>query len=175
MYKVKDLEVRYFIEKCLATVSTRLSARELLNDPFLQVDGCDSLLRPMDYYSEFDEVNNPLIRGPLYGISHGPLDYFGHEAENALDYRHNEASEIDLFSCQEDEHLEDVDISIKGRRRGDDSIFLRLRIADKEGKEKNPNEAEKWLCQSMNNDMFLVLQVGFGTSTSPLIWRMTVL
>ncbi|XP_022138604.1 probable serine/threonine-protein kinase WNK9 isoform X2 [Momordica charantia] len=162
LYKVKDLEVRYFVEKCLATVSTRLSARELLNDPFLQVDGCDSLLRPMDYYSEFDELNNPLIRGPLYGISHGPLDYFGHEAENALDYRHNEASEIDLFSCQEDEHLEDVDISIKGRRRGDDSIFLRLRIADKEGRIRNiyfPFDLENDSAVSVANEMVSELDI----------------
>lgn len=133
MYKVKNLEVRYFVEKCLASVSTRLSARELLNDPFLQIDGCDSLLRPKDYYSEIDEVNNSFVRGPLYRIPHGPL-----ANGYVLDYSpiDNEASEIDLFSCQEDEHLGDVDISIKGRRRGEDDIFLRLRIADKEGKKE---------------------------------------
>ena len=120
LYKVKDLEVRVFVEKCLATVSTRLSARELLNDPFLQMDGCDSLLMPIDYYSEYDEVNN--------GLDYCLID--------------NEVSEIDLFSCQDDEHLADVDITIQGRRRGNDDIFLRLRIADKEGK-KNEERRTK--------------------------------
>lgn len=37
--KVKDPEVRAFIEKCIAKVSDRLSARELLMDPFLNSDG----------------------------------------------------------------------------------------------------------------------------------------
>lgn len=42
--KVKDPEVRAFIEKCISKVSDRLSARELLMDPFLQsideIKGC---------------------------------------------------------------------------------------------------------------------------------------
>ncbi|XP_034683391.1 probable serine/threonine-protein kinase WNK6 [Vitis riparia] len=37
--KIKDLEVKMFIEKCLVPASQRLSAKELLNDPFFQVDG----------------------------------------------------------------------------------------------------------------------------------------
>ncbi|KAK1364446.1 hypothetical protein POM88_040007 [Heracleum sosnowskyi] len=37
--KVKDPEVRAFIEKCIAKVSDRLSARELLMDLFLHSDG----------------------------------------------------------------------------------------------------------------------------------------
>ncbi|KAL2528716.1 Non-specific serine/threonine protein kinase [Forsythia ovata] len=34
--KVKNPGVRTFIEKCIAKVSERLTAKELLNDPFLQ-------------------------------------------------------------------------------------------------------------------------------------------
>lgn len=36
--KVKDPRVRAFIDKCIANVSDRLSAKELLRDPFLQSD-----------------------------------------------------------------------------------------------------------------------------------------
>ncbi|KAL8057266.1 hypothetical protein ABFX02_04G173300 [Erythranthe guttata] len=36
--QVKDPEVRIFIEKCIAKVSDRLSAKDLLMDPFLQSD-----------------------------------------------------------------------------------------------------------------------------------------
>lgn len=36
--KVKDPEVKEFIEKCIAEVSERLSAKELLMDPFLLPD-----------------------------------------------------------------------------------------------------------------------------------------
>ena len=36
--KVTDPGVKLFIEKCIAKVSERLSAKELLGDPFLQLD-----------------------------------------------------------------------------------------------------------------------------------------
>ena len=36
--KVTDSGVKLFIEKCIAKVSERLSAKELLGDPFLQPD-----------------------------------------------------------------------------------------------------------------------------------------
>ncbi|XP_023515154.1 probable serine/threonine-protein kinase WNK9 [Cucurbita pepo subsp. pepo] len=145
LYKVKDLEVRCFIEKCLATVSTRLSARELLNDPFLQIDGygCDSLLRPID-----GVPHGPLANGYGKVLDYGPID--------------NEVSEIDLFSGQEDEHLADDDITIKGRRRDDDDIFLRLRIADKEGRIRNiyfPFDLENDSALSVANEMVSELDI----------------
>ncbi|KAJ4722451.1 putative Kinase [Melia azedarach] len=145
LYKVKDPEVRQFIEKCLATVSRRLPARELLMDPFLQIDDYDSDLRSIQYQTDYDEMGH-LRRQPLYGIYHsnsssnnGYGNYIGYDLENGLDYHPLEfqTSEIDLFTCQEDEHLTDLDISIKGKKREDDGIFLRLRIADNEGRVRN--------------------------------------
>lgn len=35
---MKDPRVKAFIDKCIANVSDRLSAKELLRDPFLQSD-----------------------------------------------------------------------------------------------------------------------------------------
>ncbi|KAF9677590.1 hypothetical protein SADUNF_Sadunf08G0123500 [Salix dunnii] len=143
LYNVKDRDVRQFVEKCLATVSTRLSARELLNDPFLQIDDCGFDLRPIDYYQGDFNGAGPLVRQSLYGIhcsnsslTNGYTNYLGYDLENDIEYHQLEleTSPIDLFICQEDEHLENVHIAIKGRRREDDGIFLRLRIADKEGK-----------------------------------------
>ncbi|MQM05859.1 hypothetical protein Taro_038675 [Colocasia esculenta] len=43
--KVTDPEVKAFIEKCIAPASQRLPAKELLKDPFLQID---SLSRPLE-------------------------------------------------------------------------------------------------------------------------------
>lgn len=37
-YRIEDLEAQRFIGKCLVTVSKRLSAKELLLDPFLASD-----------------------------------------------------------------------------------------------------------------------------------------
>ncbi|XP_020534118.1 serine/threonine-protein kinase WNK1 isoform X2 [Jatropha curcas] len=143
LYKVKDPEVRQFVEKCLATVSNRLSARELLEDPFLQFDDYGSNARPLEYSGDTNEMGAS-VRQPFYGINHtnrslinGYTHYYG--SQNELEYHQIELepSEIDLFSCQEDEHLHGVDITIKGRRREDNGIFLRLRIADKEGRIRN--------------------------------------
>ncbi|KAG0520168.1 hypothetical protein BDA96_08G050100 [Sorghum bicolor] len=46
LYKVKDVEVRSFIENCLAPVDERLSASELLKSSFLQKDIYGSLSAP---------------------------------------------------------------------------------------------------------------------------------
>ncbi|XP_058084647.1 probable serine/threonine-protein kinase WNK6 [Magnolia sinica] len=41
--KVKDPEVKILIEKCLAPAAQRLPAKELLKDPFLQINGVNGL------------------------------------------------------------------------------------------------------------------------------------
>lgn len=141
MYKVKDPEVRQFVEKCLATVSLRLSARELLNDPFLQIDDCEYDLRQLEYGRELDEVG-PLIRLPYLEFHHNSNSYgngysngYGCETPNEWGYHpaEIEPSGIELFEYQEDEHAANVDISIKGKMGDDGGMFLRLRIVDNEG------------------------------------------
>lgn len=133
--------MRQFVEKCLATVSLRLSARELLNDPFLQIDDGEYDLRPPDYGRELDDMG-PLITQPLFdfhrcssSFSNGYSNGFGFEAQNEWGYHPTEIEPcgIELFEHHDDEHCEETGISIKGKRREDGGIFLRLRIADKEG------------------------------------------
>lgn len=133
--------MRKFVEKCLATVSLRLSARELLDDPFLQIDDCEYDLKPGGYSIELDETGS-LARQPLleYNCSNG---IYGNgytngsdfDAENEWGYHpvEIESNGIELFEYHDDENSEDVDISIKGKRTEDGGIFLRLRILDKEG------------------------------------------
>ncbi|KAL1197545.1 Serine/threonine-protein kinase WNK2 [Cardamine amara subsp. amara] len=121
-YLVKDPEVREFVEKCLANVTCRLTALELLQDPFLldDVDGFD--MRPIDYYNGYDEtglfLRQPLIDVPLYQDQFEPP----------------QICEIDLFGNDDEDH---VDISIKGKRNGNDGIFLKLKISDAEGRIRN--------------------------------------
>ncbi|XP_020886694.1 serine/threonine-protein kinase WNK2 isoform X2 [Arabidopsis lyrata subsp. lyrata] len=122
-YLVKDPEVREFVEKCLATVTCRLTALELLEDHFLQEDNVDGFdMRPIDYYNGYDEtgvfLRQPLIDDPLY-----------HDQ-----FESSQICEIDLFANDDEDH---VDISIKGKRNGNDGIFLRLRISDAEGRIRN--------------------------------------
>ncbi|XWS64661.1 hypothetical protein CRYUN_Cryun05aG0022200 [Craigia yunnanensis] len=170
LYKVKDPEVRQFVEKCLATVSLRISAIELLNDPFLQIDDCDSDLRPLEYGRELDEMG-PLIRQPYLELHHSSNSYtngysngYGYEIPNEWGYHpaEIESSGIELFEYQEDEHAANLDISIKGKRRDDGFIFLRLRIADKEGRIRNiyfPFDIETDTALSVATEMVAELDI----------------
>ncbi|KAJ0253827.1 serine/threonine-protein kinase WNK9 [Hirschfeldia incana] len=128
--KVKDSEVRGFIEKCLASASLRLSARELLEDHFLCIDEGESTFDHLHYSS----------------------DYYSHNDQNQWAYYNGdetvESQSIEVFEFQnDDDHgeaeeydnkFDNVHISIKGKRRDNgDGLFLRLRIADKEGLVRN--------------------------------------
>ncbi|XP_052191320.1 probable serine/threonine-protein kinase WNK9 isoform X2 [Diospyros lotus] len=137
LYKVGDPEVRKFVEKCLVTASLRLPANLLLNDPFLQIDdyGCD--LRPIGYCRDFELVGPPL-RQPLLRNHNGSNSLInGYEPSHNSNHLPAECEPNDLFSGQYDKHLANLNITINGRRREDDGIFLRLRIADKEGRIRN--------------------------------------
>lgn len=141
LYKVKDPEVRIFVEKCLASVADRLSANELLQDPFLHIDDRGYDLRPINREKDFDEVD-PLVQLPYQNDSSfmsGFCDYTGYEPDHEYEYQTLElaASEIDLFTSVEDDNLTNTDISIKGKRKENGDIFLRLRMNDKEGRIRN--------------------------------------
>ncbi|KAK1419260.1 hypothetical protein QVD17_28424 [Tagetes erecta] len=138
-YKVQDPEVRRFVEKCLVTVSHRLSAIELLKDPFLQPDDYGYDLRSIDYCRDFDGIDltdNHHSNG--YPVDNHLHD-FGYEWETELDNQQGgfETTENGLVSSQQVDHLGEVNITIKGRRNEDDDIVLKLRIADKEGRVRN--------------------------------------
>ncbi|KAF5740539.1 hypothetical protein HS088_TW11G00610 [Tripterygium wilfordii] len=176
LYKVKDPEVRQFVEKCLATVSLRHSARELLNDPFLCMDDFESNLRPLDYTSEFHDMG-PLLRQPYpefhhhnssftngysngYGYGYG----YGYESQAEWGYQPTETehSGIELFEYHDNDHSPNVDISIKGKKRDDGGIFLRLRIADKEGPIRNiyfPFDIETDTALSVATEMVAELDI----------------
>ncbi|KAG2694986.1 hypothetical protein I3843_08G168700 [Carya illinoinensis] len=170
LYKVKDPEVRQFVEKCLATVSLRLSARELLDDPFLQIDDCEYDLRPGGYGRELDETGS-LARQPFLEnncsdsiYSNGYTNGCDFETENEWGYHpvEIEPNGIELFEYHDDEHSEDVDISIKGKRREDGGVFLRLRISDQEGRIRNiyfPFDIETDTALSVATEMVSELEI----------------
>ncbi|GMG99624.1 hypothetical protein Nepgr_001464 [Nepenthes gracilis] len=145
LYKVKDPEVRLFIKKCLVTVSSRLSARELLNDSFLQIDNYDFNLSITVSHREPDELGHltresSLDRYTSYGSFFNGC-YNGSDFDSYNEWG-NYQVEIEAGGCESlehhnDEHSPNLDITIKGSRRDDASIFLRIRIADKEGHIRN--------------------------------------
>ncbi|KAJ0966291.1 hypothetical protein J5N97_027429 [Dioscorea zingiberensis] len=134
-YRVKDPEVKQFIEKCLVSASQRLSARELLNDPFLQVeefgfgDGGINEMTPIVRQPSAQLSISGVYNSHRYGLA---LESFWDSSVDDV-----ETHGVDLFNSQEDEPFGNVDITIKGRMKEDGGIFLRLRIADKEGRIRN--------------------------------------
>ncbi|CAI0432542.1 unnamed protein product [Linum tenue] len=173
LYKVKDPEVREFVEKCLATVSLRLSARELLNDPFLQIDEYNPDLQLLDYGKDVEEIS-PYMRQPYLDLHNGMYssynNRYSYDAHNEVEYNHPAEMEhagIELFEYHDDEdddddHPPNVDIRIKGKRRDDGGIFLRLRIADKEGRIRNiyfPFDIETDTAMSVATEMVAELDI----------------
>ncbi|KAF5807066.1 putative protein kinase WNK-NRBP family [Helianthus annuus] len=63
--KVKDPDIRSFVEKCIAKVSDRLSAKELLMDQFLHDDHRDIVNRPAQSNSYPDDDANRLDNGDI--------------------------------------------------------------------------------------------------------------
>ncbi|KAI5676314.1 hypothetical protein M9H77_07264 [Catharanthus roseus] len=177
LYKVKDPEVRQFVEKCLATVSLRLSARELLHDPFLRIDGCESDLRPIDCRRELDCMD-PLLRQPYPDLDYEGKSFsnssfkaysncYAFEDQNGWDSHQYELEQsgIELFHYHDEDHDDaspHLDITIKGKRREDGSIFLRLRISDKEGRIRNiyfPFDVESDTALSVATEMVAELDI----------------
>ncbi|KAK4355948.1 hypothetical protein RND71_024919 [Anisodus tanguticus] len=102
-YKVQDLDAQRFIRKCLEPASNRLSAKELMLDPFLVINDADG-----------ESVTMMRLQKPIL----------------------NDKIAI------EDLHLSDdaprTNMTITGKLNPeDDTIFLKVQIADKEGDVRN--------------------------------------
>ncbi|CAI9769596.1 unnamed protein product [Fraxinus pennsylvanica] len=130
--KVNNPEVKEFIEKCLVPASERLSAKELLKDPFLQFESskepvCNSLkLRLPNEVPRSSSLLNP-----------GP-----HSMD--IDPEYNQSMWTDS-NCGSPHSLElefqrmhqNNEFRLKGKKNDDNSISLTLRIADKGGRVRN--------------------------------------
>ncbi|XP_048555641.1 probable serine/threonine-protein kinase WNK1 [Triticum urartu] len=140
LYKVKDPMVRQFVEKCLTTASERLTARELLNDPFLRIDGMALCSGDGDYTLLNNYLRQPYLRHAYSNgsvMSNGFSESIDEGAPTEFEDDDTKADGIDLFNGHEDEPLGTVDIAIKGRKSEDGGIFLRLRITDDDGRVRN--------------------------------------
>ncbi|GMH10473.1 hypothetical protein Nepgr_012314 [Nepenthes gracilis] len=165
LYKVKDQEVRQFIEKCLATVSSRLSARELLNDPFLHIDDYDFDLALTEYHGVFDDTST-LTRQSFVDLPASDSSYIddfdSYDEQGHCHHVENEISAVEFSEHHGDEHSPNVGVTIKGKRRDDGSIFLRIRIADKEDQIRNiyfPFDIEMDTALSVAREMIAELDI----------------
>lgn len=130
--KIEDPEVKFFIEKCIAQASQRLSAEELLVDPFLLDVDEERIFYPVQSNTNTSDAagsSNPSAnyraassvgsrgRTGSTGESH-PSESYIHGNRN----RHAATSRI---------------ITVESQRKDLNTIFLKLRIADSTGHAQN--------------------------------------
>ncbi|KAI7753459.1 hypothetical protein M8C21_007454 [Ambrosia artemisiifolia] len=102
-YKVKDLEAQCFIGKCLVNASNRLSAKDLMLDPFLAMDD-DKLAPAAEYIHQKPFMND----------------------------------DIEIERLNLNGYPPRTNMSIAGKLNpDDDTIILRVQIADREGSVRN--------------------------------------
>ncbi|KAH9622765.1 hypothetical protein KSS87_015387 [Heliosperma pusillum] len=166
LYKVKDPEIRGFVDKCLATVSNRLSAKELLEDPFLLSNDKGKDLRSISHDKDGDKIGPLVVEVPFRDPNAwmNCTDYDGYEPDHDYESQTLElaASEIGLFSSQDDDSSDNDDITIQGRRKASGDIFLRLRMTDKEGRIRNiyfPFDIESDTAMTVATEMVSELEI----------------
>lgn len=138
---MKDPDVKLFIEKCLVPASQRLSAKELLKDPFLDVNGSarncsfpllDIVLPKMTAFGD----RCLMSEGPVTGRNKPPSMDFDHDPEMPI---------ITAFDNSVNGCSHSLSVEVRRARRGnifllkgegndENSVSLILRIADKNGK-----------------------------------------
>ncbi|KAL2342942.1 hypothetical protein Fmac_004227 [Flemingia macrophylla] len=144
--KVVDPEMKSFIEKCLVPAPQRLSAKELLLDPFLQMNGStknDRFPLPNIVFPKSGAFQNRCM------ISEGPASArngdismdLGDTSElpviTVFDKSTNDASCF-TFTCVEIRRQKRGDtFFLKGEENDDNSVSLVLRIADHSGRARN--------------------------------------
>ncbi|KAK9271658.1 hypothetical protein L1049_002021 [Liquidambar formosana] len=146
--KVKDPEVKQFIEKCLVPASQRLSAKELLKDPFLQVD-VSARNRPL----QLPDIVIPkgggafgdrclLSEGPIISAWNRPLsvdlDADDDGERPVITFVGNSADGGSHTHCLEVRWARRGNFFLlKGEASDENSVSLILRIADQNGRVRN--------------------------------------
>ncbi|CAM8953729.1 hypothetical protein QQ045_016213 [Rhodiola kirilowii] len=133
--KVKDAEVRQFIEKCLLPASQRSSAKDLLNDSFLQVD-----LFERNHSMHLPDIVLPKV-GPFGDrclLSEGPSRSRCRTPSLDIDALEDSERPIINFApggCQNRLEIRRTSrgslFQLKGEINDENSISLTLRIADR--------------------------------------------
>ncbi|CAJ1937879.1 unnamed protein product [Sphenostylis stenocarpa] len=142
--KVIDPDMKAFIEKCLVPASQRLSAKELLMDPFLQTNAS----------TKMGPFPLPHIVLPKLGasesrcmVSEGPATV--RDGDISMDLGDiNELPVITIFDKSTDDASCSSSVEIRRQKRGDifflkgeendkNSVSLVLRIADQGGRARN--------------------------------------
>lgn len=131
--KVRDPQVKQFIEKCLVPAAERMSAKELLKDPFLQCNNPKELLRyPLQLPNILPKNGSMPHSGPM-------------SMEIDSDYKQL-STNTSIETSNGTQHCTSLEFQringrnvfkLKGEKNDDNSVSLVLRIADSSGRVRN--------------------------------------
>uniref|UniRef100_A0A0E0KXL3 non-specific serine/threonine protein kinase n=1 Tax=Oryza punctata TaxID=4537 RepID=A0A0E0KXL3_ORYPU len=133
--KIEDPEVRFFIEKCIAKASHRLSAQELLMDPFL---------RDVDGEKIFYPLQSNMKASDGAGSSNSSMGYkYDRDASSMASREHTGSfaeehpSDSYIHSTMDPQAAAGRIITVESQMKDLNTIFLKLRIADSTGHAQN--------------------------------------
>ncbi|KAJ8512507.1 hypothetical protein OPV22_002941 [Ensete ventricosum] len=130
--KVKDPQARQFIEKCLVSAAKRLPAKELLKDPFLQINSTkEPPTDPIQVPNNIQNMENPISRPLSMDID---SDYKSVPTSTGTENSNLTALTPALEFQRTNRNNE---FKLKGQKIDDNSVSLILRIADTHGRVKN--------------------------------------
>uniref|UniRef100_A0A452XLN0 non-specific serine/threonine protein kinase n=2 Tax=Aegilops tauschii subsp. strangulata TaxID=200361 RepID=A0A452XLN0_AEGTS len=124
--KIEDPEVKFFIEKCIAQASQRLSAEELLVDPFLLDVDDERIFYPVQSNTNASDAG---------GSSNPSANY---RTASSVGSRGRTGSTggshpSDMHSNRDRHAATSRMITVESQRKDLNTIFLKLRIADSTG------------------------------------------
>uniref|UniRef100_A0A452XLP0 non-specific serine/threonine protein kinase n=2 Tax=Aegilops tauschii subsp. strangulata TaxID=200361 RepID=A0A452XLP0_AEGTS len=128
--KIEDPEVKFFIEKCIAQASQRLSAEELLVDPFLLDVDDERIFYPVQSNTNASDAG---------GSSNPSANY---RTASSVGSRGRTGSTggshpSDMHSNRDRHAATSRMITVESQRKDLNTIFLKLRIADSTGHAQN--------------------------------------
>ncbi|TXG63062.1 hypothetical protein EZV62_010056 [Acer yangbiense] len=131
--KVSDPQIKDFIEKCLVPVSERLSAKDLLKDPFLQVENPKE---PMQDPLQLPHQNLKVLNLPKPGPLSMDIDTdYKQLSRSTFTGSNNESPVCQVLEFQRTH--KNNEFRLRGKKNDDNSISLTLRIADSFGRVRN--------------------------------------
>lgn len=124
---MNDPQIKEFIKKCLVSTSKRLSTKELLKDPFLQVESPkQSILDHLHLSNKSLKVINLSMSDKL--SMDLDVDYQFISLSTCVDESNQENPHCSILKVQRT--YKNNEFRLKGTKNGDKSVSFILRIAE---------------------------------------------
>lgn len=128
--KVSDPKVKEFIEKCLVPAHERLPAKELLRDPFLQLENPkEPIQNPLQLVNQFPRSLSALRCRP------NSMDIDSEYNQSVCTDSNCGSPHVPVLEFQR--MHQNNEFRLRGKKTDDNSISLTLRIADAGGRVRN--------------------------------------